>query len=52
VGEGEAPLLEQDPLASVRADAGARANVLKQVGEIVAGNPAEATSLIRQWMTT
>lgn len=52
VGDGEVPRIEQDPLASVRADAGARANVLKQVGEIVAGNPAEATSLIRQWMTT
>lgn len=52
VGEGEVPRIEQDPLASVRADAGARANVLKQVGEVVAGNPAEATSLIRQWMTT
>lgn len=49
---GELPRLEPDPLASVRADAGARANVLKQVGEVVAGNPAEATSLIRQWMAT
>ena len=47
--ENEVPLLDQE-IALANVDGRIRASAVKSIGEVIANNPAESASVIRNWM--